>query len=1082
MKRIKCLGLLLAVFIFLAGALPAPAEDILTLEWVRSTKSEGKATCHSPMDPLTVDREGNVYVCNTDGYLYVYTPEKNLKWKVNLGQYSSNDWHLMGLGPVLDGEGNCYIASRSRKVYKIDSGGNVVREFLMAGEVADGTSPVLSADGGTLYVVTRSRILYALNSSDLSKKWQVQIKGGGNAISPVISPDGTVVVGSKQTVTAVTPGGEIKWEYTLPGDRERQLYQYWSQGLPNREKRMQVDGAGNIYFLAIVDTDGDGNVDQYRSELFCLRSDGTAISWQKPININVSEPALYGDTLYYCTADNRLHAVNTADGGDKWELYVDAEGTSLSDRAPAVSADGKIYFHMGTVVGVVRDDGGTGVLLGKCRLPNSSSSFVGNSPVSRLGPRGEFYVGYADVNYNYWLAKIVDNTFEPRPAAIEISPEEKNITMAVGGSYTPALTLRDTNGVAMDKGGLVFTSQNPAVISAAAGVLTARQAGTAAVTVTHPDNEDLTATINVTVLGSLSGSQLRIATVPLEVSIGQTLPLQAGLLAADGSTAIKGEALEWSSSNAAVAEVSADGQLKGMRAGSATVRVRLTNHPEIAASATATVRENIVRRVTLAEIKDKINRTVSYYKKGGAPGTDWAAFALNAVGEDLNTYVTNGGTYLDNLEARVKEPGYLGLMTDYERTVIGVVSAGGDPANFAADVNGENGMNLLEKIYNYPSLGQGINAAVFALVALDAANADIPANAVHSRESLISFILNNRVKEGWSYGGSEPDPDMTGMALYALAPYRDRPAVKEAGEAAIQWLSEAQDEDGTLKSWGTKNSESISQAIMGVTAWGVDPQGPMFTKQNGNLVTGLLGFYFEDSGMFGHLYGTPDPAMATDQGLEALAALQRYTEKGYSDIFYKIASVSSGPREITALEITPEGLEIPPGCQVRLQASDQSGRYVENDQVNWSSSNSAVASIDGTGLLTAHGPGNVQATATLQADGTVRDTVSLEVFGQDFETARVPDPANPFGVDRTVALEVKNVSGEKKTVVMIITLVNRDTGKMTHSSYVTREIAPGETAELAGGVNAPESGSYQVKTMLWNGWDKLRPLMTAVEQ
>lgn len=639
----------------------------------------------------------------------------------------------------------------------------------------------------------------------------------------------------------------------------------------------------------------------------------------------------------------------------------------------------------GSYVGVARDDGGAGVLLGKCRLPYSRSVSLEGGPVSRLGPHGECYVSYHDVNYNKWLAKIVDRSFAPHPGAIEISQEEKNITMAAGGSYIPALTLRDTNGVAMDKGGLVFTSDRPAVVGAAGCVLTAQQAGAAVVTVTHPDNEALTATINVTVLGSLSGSQLRITTAPLEVSIGQTLPLQAGLLAADGSTAIKGEALEWSSANAAVAEVSAGGQLKGKSAGSATVKVRLTNHPEIAASATVTVRENVVRQVTLAEIKEKINRTVSYYK-GGAPGTDWSAFALNAVGEDLNTYVTSGRTYLDNLEVKAKVPGYFGLMTDYERTVIGVVSAGGDPANFAGDINGENGMNLLEKIYNYPSLGQGINAAVFALAALDAANADIPADAVHSRDSLISFILNNRVKEGWCYGGSEPDPDMTGMALYALAPYRDRPAVREAGEAAIQWLSENQEEDGTLKSWGTKNSESISQVIMGVTAWGVDPQGPMFTKQNGNLVTGLLGFYFEDSGMFGHLYGSPDPAMATDQGLEALAALQRYMEKGYSDIFYKIVSVSSGSGEITALEISPEGLEIPPGCTVQLKAADQSGRYVENGQVSWSSSDPAIASVDEEGSLTAHGPGKVQVTATLQSDGAVKD---IDIPGQGEKAVQI---------------------------------------------------------------------------------------------
>ena len=1066
MKKLKYLGILLAAVIFLTGVLPAPvraATDVLTLKWLRSTESESGPTHHSYMDPLTVDKEGNVYVCHMDGYLYVYTPEKKLKWKVDLRQFSHDDKYDLALGPVLDEEGNCYIASRNQKVYKIDTQGNVLATYQMSGEVASSTSPVLAPDG-TLYVVTDSQILYAFDSSDLSKKWQVKIKGGFNAITPVLAGDGTVIAGSLSTITAVYPAsGDVAWEYELTEDRI--LYQHYSQGFPKHEKRMQVDGDGNIYFLTIVNRED-------QNELMCLKSDGSEILWQKSINTIVSEPALKGDTLYYCTSDSRLHAVNAANGSDKWELYIDAEGSGMSSRAPAIAADGKIYFHMGGIVGVVQDEETAGALLGKCKLPSKKNADVCTGAVSRLGPNGEFYVGYEDVNLNYWLAKIVDNSFEPQPADIEISAEEKAITMAVGGAYSPELQLLDTNGVVMDQDKLVFTSTNPLVISTSGGMLSALQAGSAEVKITHPDNAALEETISVTVLGDLSGSGLEITTSQLEISVDQTLQLTARLLSSVGSL-IKGEALEWSSSNAAVAKVSSTGQLSGEQAGTAKVNVRLKNQQSITSSVVVTVKDDGVEKVTLEEINQKITRTVNYYKGQGAPGTDWSAFALNAVGVDLSTLVNNGSTYLDILEAKAKQTGYFSLMTDYERTVIGIVSAGGDPADFA-------GMNLLEKIYNYSSLSQGINAAVFGLVALDAANASIPADAVHNRDSLISFILQNMVGDGWCYGGTSPDPDMTGMALYALAPYRDRPLVKAAGEKAINWLSEHQNEYGVMESGSTESSESCAQALMGITAWEVDPQGELFTKQNGNLVTGLLSFYFEDSGMFGHVYGSPDPAMATDQGLEGLAALKDFMVNGCSDIFYKISSVSGEPREISALEISPEGLQIPPGCEVQLQVVDQSGIFVDNDAVNWSSSDSSIASIDEVGTLTAVKAGKIQVTVSLKETASIKDTISVEVFGEEFEITRTENPANLFGVNKTITHSVSNVTDEDETVVMIITLISNDTKEMVYSSYVTEEIAAGETAELSGAVNIPSSGDYKVNVMLWNGWDKLRPIVDSV--
>ena len=70
---------------------------------------------------------------------------------------------------------------------------------------------------------------------------------------------------------------------------------------------------------------------------------------------------------------------------------------------------------------------------------------------------------------------------------------------------------------------------------------------------------------------------------------------------------------------------------------------------------------------------------------------------------------------------------------------------------------------------------QGINGPVFALIALDTGDYEIPqtdaANPT-TREKLVQTILDAQVANGgWTFFGSTADPDMTGMAIQALAPY-----------------------------------------------------------------------------------------------------------------------------------------------------------------------------------------------------------------------------------------------------------------------------------------------------------------------
>ena len=139
------------------------------------------------------------------------------------------------------------------------------------------------------------------------------------------------------------------------------------------------------------------------------------------------------------------------------------------------------------------------------------------------------------------------------------------------------------------------------------------------------------------------------------------------------------------------------------------------------------------------------------------------------------------------------------------------------------------------------------------------------------------------------------DPDITGMTLTALYPYREQNAVAEACEKAIAWLAEAQNDDGTYSSGGAKCSESCAWVIVATTTWGINPDtDARFIKNGKSVVDGLLAHYLEDQAEFQHIIGAGANNMATDQSCYGLVAYDRFVNGktglyDYSDVTFEKA-------------------------------------------------------------------------------------------------------------------------------------------------------------------------------------------------
>ena len=263
----------------------------------------------------------------------------------------------------------------------------------------------------------------------------------------------------------------------------------------------------------------------------------------------------------------------------------------------------------------------------------------------------------------------------------------------------------------------------------------------------------------------------------------------------------------------------------------------------------------------------------------GSVGGEWSVIGLSRAGLLSDAAAQS---YEQTAEDYVKQAGSVRLhhakSTENSRTILGLTAAGYNAANVA-------GVDLTAGLTDMAYLrAQGTNGPIWALIALDCHGYDIPQCADGeeqvTREGLVAGILSYQCSDGgWALMGDESDVDLTAMALTALAPYKDDAEVKAAVDAALTYLSDAQQDDGGFMSWGAANSESCAQVIVALTALGIDPAADArFTKAGGTAIDALCAFACEGGGFRHSDEQTGPDGMATEQGFYALTAYDRFRQ------------------------------------------------------------------------------------------------------------------------------------------------------------------------------------------------------------
>ncbi|MCC5909121.1 MAG: S-layer homology domain-containing protein [Clostridiaceae bacterium] len=306
---------------------------------------------------------------------------------------------------------------------------------------------------------------------------------------------------------------------------------------------------------------------------------------------------------------------------------------------------------------------------------------------------------------------------------------------------------------------------------------------------------------------------------------------------------------------------------------------------------------NEVKEVKHRDVSRQIERSAAFLQKNipepivASVGGEWTVFGLARSGEIVpKEYYEK---YYQNVENTLKEKaGILHRVkyTEYDRVILALTAIG-------KDITDVGGYDLRKPLADFNTLIiQGINGPIFALIALDSNNYEIPIDeeveVQTTREKLIEFILNREISGGgWALGQNPPeaDPDITAMAIQSLAPYYEKnEKVKEAVDRGVEWLSQVQQSNGGYHSWGADNAESIAQVVVALTALGIDPHNdPRFIKNGKSTIDALLtfeavggGFYHVKAG--GQDSGGAKPGevdfMATDQAMYALVAYDRFVQ------------------------------------------------------------------------------------------------------------------------------------------------------------------------------------------------------------
>ncbi len=226
-------------------------------------------------------------------------------------------------------------------------------------------------------------------------------------------------------------------------------------------------------------------------------------------------------------------------------------------------------------------------------------------------------------------------TTTPVASVATVSLTPVSATLGVGGTQLFTATLKDVAGTVLTGRTVTWASSNTAVATLSGATATAVAAGTATISAT---SGGVIGSATVTVSAIAPVASVTVAPATVSQAVGATTQLAATLTDASGAV-LTGRTLTWSSSNPAVATVSASGLEKGITSGSATITATSEGRSGTAAITVTASKPGTVSTLSVSgtttssatlsftEVGDGTGRPASYEVRAAAGTMAWGSAA-----------------------------------------------------------------------------------------------------------------------------------------------------------------------------------------------------------------------------------------------------------------------------------------------------------------------------------------------------------------------------------------------------------------------------------------------------------------------
>ncbi len=720
-----------------------------------------------------------------------------------------------------------------------------------------------------------------------------------------------------------------------------------------------------------------------------------------------------------------------------------------------------------------------------------TSSDTGVATVGANGVVTSVGAGDATIQAQYLgvAAAAAVNVKDNGVASVTVSPA--NASIISGATTQLTATLRNANGKQLSRNNVTWSSSNADVATVSGtGLVTGVTSGFAIITA---ESGGSSATATITVL-STPASAVTVNLPTSSLSAGQTMQATATVTDAAGNV-LSGRPIAWQSSNPSVATVNASGLVAGVAAGNVTIsaivdavvgRASLSVVTAVATSLSIvpiSVTLNAGQTTTLsARELDQTGKLIANHKVAWSSANPAVASLSDSVVQALAQGTATVSASVDGLQASATvtvgatpaatlavSTTSLSLLTGNasQITAIAKDASGNVLANRAASWTSSNSaVATVSPTGLVTGVGEGsatVTATVDGLVASTSVTVTAPSSSQVA--SIEVTLTSESLAVGQTAQAAYILRDANGNLLTnrlvtwssspkAVASVSESGTVSAMSAGTSSIIATAEDGVSGAASVTVESAAAAPVATLTVTAGstalvvgGTTQLTVTLKDASGNVLSGRTIAYSSSSTGI----GTVSPSgvvTATGAGTLTITAT---SEEASGSVVIQVAAGTSSPLSVTTVSVTLASSTLTAGqtTQATAVAKDGSGNIMSGQTISWSSTNTSVATVSSSGVVTAMSAGTASIVATTGGkSGSGAVTVSGSAAPVASVTTTLASPSIDVGQSTQASVVLRDASG------------NVLTGRTISFSSSNAAVA---TVSSTGLVTAVAAGSAQIR-------------------